>query len=143
MRKLTRVCSINAIFSWQLNADNILDHPGVIQLPGAPLHVSVSASENTSPKLIVAMDPGESPTKSLHVMALTASNGRLSVDTDSCFQDERLEADEAKVSGSDIRRLLYTVESLRKQTIGGEDEGAADAEASAEMEADEVPATDD
>lgn len=76
-------------------------------------------------------------------MALTASNGRLSVDTDSCFQDERLEADEAKVSGSDIRRLLYTVESLRKQTIGGEDEGAADAEASAEMEADEVPATDD
>ncbi|KAM4054859.1 tRNA (guanine-N(7)-)-methyltransferase non-catalytic subunit trm82 [Hirsutella rhossiliensis] len=134
---------IKAIFSWQLTDHNTLNRPGVIQLPAAPLHLFISASENAPPKLIVAMDPGESSVKSLHAMILTASNGRLSVDTESSFRDEGLEADEADASESEIRRLLYTVESLRKQTSGGEDEGAADAEVGAEMEADEAPAADD
>ncbi|PHH86495.1 hypothetical protein CDD83_10134 [Cordyceps sp. RAO-2017] len=71
------------------------------------------------------MDPGRAPAgTSLQALSLAVSDGRLVVDAvSSPFQDEALAADEADVPESEIRRLLYTVENLRKQTGGGEDDG--------------------
>lgn len=120
--------SVKAIISWQLTADDTLSHPSVMELPANPLHLSVSGPDpgTAPPKLIVAMDPGQTGARSLYATALAISDGRLAADADSSFQDEALEACEVDASESEVRRLLYTIKNLRKQTGGGGDgtEGA-------------------
>lgn len=121
--------SIKAIFTWKLNEDNVLTYPGIIQLPGKPLHLAISFVEGTPPTVIAAIDPEESTeAKSLHRFVLTASGGRLAVETESRIQDEPLESDEPDIAPSVVRSLLYGVESLRKQPVGETDLAAAEEE---------------
>lgn len=87
------------------------------------------------------MDPGQTSIHGLHALALTESGGRLSVDTETYFRDEGLQTDDLDASESEIRRLLYTVESLRKQPAAAEDGPAADA--GTDMASDENPAAHD
>lgn len=129
-------CSVSAIFSWQLTDENVLNHPGVIQLPGKPVHLAIApASADSPPRLIVALHLGEpTPTQSLHAFTLTMNDGRLAVDTDSHIKDEPLEVDEMDVSEEEIRRLLFTVENLRKQPTS-----AHEAEAEMDTEVGDAP----
>ncbi|GJN68669.1 tRNA methyltransferase [Purpureocillium lilacinum] len=133
---------IKAIFTWQLTPDNILNHPGVIQLPANPLQLAVANAEpnsNTLPKIIVAADPGQaSEAKSLQIFALAMSEGRLSVAKELPVHDDKLESSAAEASDKEIHNLLYTVENLRKQT-GGTDGEAGEDEPEADVEGD-IPA---
>ncbi|KAF4594784.1 hypothetical protein GQ602_000397 [Ophiocordyceps camponoti-floridani] len=128
---------IPAIFTWQLTKANTPTRPGAIQLAAAPLDLClVPGSEDDPPRLVVAVNPSSSPAgKSLQAFRLTVNDdGRLAVDSEFIFSDDRLEADELDATPAEIRQLLYTVESLRKQTAGGDDEGSADAKAEGEGE---------
>ncbi|KAI9166980.1 tRNA (guanine-N(7)-)-methyltransferase non-catalytic subunit trm82 [Paramyrothecium foliicola] len=123
---------IKAIFSWQLTPENTLNHPSIIQLPGNPLHLTLYKPSGAAPTIIAAVDPGEGvKAKSLHVFRLTQTEGRIAVDTDTTVRDDALEADEPEVTEDVVRSLLYTTESLRKQT----------SEAEAEVEEDEAQVT--
>ncbi|KJZ76711.1 hypothetical protein HIM_04047 [Hirsutella minnesotensis 3608] len=127
---------VPAIFTWQLTDDNALHHPSIIQLPANAMHLSVSLADEARPRLVVAMDPAQTSAKSLHGYSLTTDNSRLITDTETPFHDEEVEANEGDASEDEVRRLLYTVEHLRKKSDGGEDEptnGDAAAEAEAEM----------
>lgn len=104
-----------------------------------PLHLTPAHAENTPPRIIGAIDPGEEgQAKSLHVFSLVDSNGRLSVDQDVTVHDSAVEADELDVSAADVRRLLYNTESLRKYS-GETGEGAEGAEGEEGQEAEEDP----
>lgn len=125
--------SISAIFTWQLTEDNELKYPGIIQLPGNPLHLSVCPQKDDSspPTIIAALHVlEETQAKSLHVFQLVLSEGRLSVDTDKTVQDDAVEASEADVLDTEVRDLYYTVENLRKTTGSGD--GGQDDKAEAE-----------
>ncbi|UNI14514.1 tRNA (guanine-N(7)-)-methyltransferase non-catalytic subunit trm82 [Purpureocillium takamizusanense] len=135
---------IKAIFSWQLTPDNILNRPGVIQLPANPLQLAVAAPDadgNALPKIIVAADPGHtSGVKSLQMFALTMSEDRLAVAKELPLHDEQPESGVVEASEKEIHNLLYTIENLRKQS-GGTGGEAGEDEPEAEVDAG-VPATD-
>ncbi|KOS18876.1 tRNA (guanine-N(7)-)-methyltransferase non-catalytic subunit trm82 [Escovopsis weberi] len=108
---------IKAIFSWHLAPDNTLNRPGIIQIPGNPIHLTIAPSPAASgpPTLIAAIDPDkDTPARSLHVFALTIDDGRLAVGAESTVHDHALEVLEADISEDEVRQLLYTIESLRK-----------------------------
>jgi tRNA (guanine-N(7)-)-methyltransferase subunit TRM82 len=132
---------INAVFSWQVTEENTLNHPGIIQLPGKPLHLAIATAEGASPKIITAVDPGvDGKAKSLHVFTLLQNEGRIAVDQDVTVHDTSLEAEEMEVSEAEVRGLLYNTESLRKQSAEAEEaeEGVEPGEgAEAEAEAQE------
>ncbi|KAL7798064.1 hypothetical protein V8C37DRAFT_368553 [Trichoderma ceciliae] len=116
---------IKAIFSWKLNEDNELHCPGIIQLPGKPLSLTISPSDDAAPTVIVTIDPDvETKAQSLHAFRLTMAHGRLAVDVETCFKGEAVEANEPDISEEEVRSLLYTVESLRKVVTGGQEEEA-------------------
>lgn len=120
-------CSLNAVFSWRLTDDNLLNCPSLIQLPGKPLHIAASSAEGSASVLIVAIDADEeTPTKSLHMFSLVLNNGRLAVGVESSVQDDALEVDETPISKEEVRTLLYTLESLRKLSFGGPQGGDAE-----------------
>lgn len=118
--------SIKAIFAWQLTEDNQLNHPSAIQLPGNPLHLSISPSSSPSslPRIIVAIDPSAEPaaSKSLNMFTLTMNEGRLSTDQCSSVDDEALSATETEISPEEVRTLLYSIEQLRKQEMLDEED---------------------
>ncbi|KAK4078735.1 uncharacterized protein Triagg1_3066 [Trichoderma aggressivum f. europaeum] len=124
MTYILAICEdIKAIFSWKLNENNELHCPGIIQLPGKPLSLTISPSDDAAPTVIAAIEPdAETKAQSLHAFRLTMTNGRLAVDVESCFKDKEVEANEPEISQEDVRGLLYTVESLRKVVTGGPDE---------------------
>lgn len=125
-----RLCSIRAIFSWELTDDGDdtrLSHPVITQLPGNPLDVAVAAA--APPKVIVSVDPGEMfQARSLHVLSLTLNEHRLSVESDLTVRDDADADEELDVTEAEVRRLLYTVENLRKQPSEAEASGPADAD---------------
>ncbi|KAL7936303.1 hypothetical protein V8C35DRAFT_297463 [Trichoderma chlorosporum] len=124
MTYILAICEdIKAIFSWKLNENNELHCPGIIQLPGKPLSLTISPSNDAAPTVIAAIEPdAETKAQSLHAFRLTMTNGRLAVDVESSFKDKTVEAGEPEISEEDVRGLLYTVESLRKVVTGGPDE---------------------
>ncbi|KAJ4861024.1 hypothetical protein T069G_06012 [Trichoderma breve] len=124
MTYILAICEdIKAIFSWKLNENNELHCPGIIQLPGKPLSLTISPTDDAAPTVIAAIEPdAETKAQSLHAFRLTTTNGRLAVDVESCFKDKEVEAHEPEISEEDVRGLLYTVESLRKVVTGGPDE---------------------
>lgn len=127
--------SISAIFTWQITEDNELKYPGIIQLPGNPLDLSIcpQKEDSSTPTIITALHvPEETQAKSLHVFQLALSEGRLSVDTDKTVQDDDVEASEADVLESEIRDLYYTVENLRKTTGSGSDDAGQEEKPEAE-----------
>ncbi|KAM0450326.1 hypothetical protein ACHAPV_003994 [Trichoderma viride] len=118
---------IKAIFSWKLLENNELHCPGIIQLPGKPLSLTISPSsdDNAAPTIIAAIDPDvETKAQSLHAFRLTINHGRLAVDVETSFKDKAVEADESDISEEEVRSLLYTVESLRKVVTSAEFEEA-------------------
>ena len=123
---LTCINRIKAIFSWQLTGENVLNHPGVIQLPGNPLHVMpLPQGNNTPPRIAVALDTeGVPEIQSLNIFALTVNDKRLAVDTTSHLQEPKLDdVEEPEVSEKELRTMLYTTEVLRKQPNGDDGEG--------------------
>lgn len=75
----------------------------------------------------MALDPVPgSGAKCVHIFQLTSTEGRLSVDVESVLQDDQIETNEAEVSSDDIRSLLYTVETLRKQVAKPEEDDAVE-----------------
>ncbi|UKZ77410.1 hypothetical protein TrVFT333_005131 [Trichoderma virens FT-333] len=124
MTYILAICEdIKAIFSWKLHDNNELHCPGIIQLPGKPLSLTISPSNDAAPTVIAAIEPdADTKAQSLHAFRLTMTNGRLAVDVESSFKDKEVEANEPEISEEDVRGLLYTVESLRKVVTGGPDE---------------------
>ncbi|PTB65343.1 hypothetical protein BBK36DRAFT_55602 [Trichoderma citrinoviride] len=121
---------IKAIFSWNLNQSNELHYPGIIQLPGKPLSLTISPNDDNAspPTVIAAIDPdAETQAQSLHAFRLTMNNGRLAVDVETSFKDQEVEASEPELTEEDVRGLLYTVESLRKVVTGPDEEGGSEA----------------
>ncbi|KHN96304.1 tRNA methyltransferase [Metarhizium album ARSEF 1941] len=141
---LTRTISVQAIFTWQLTPDNQLKNPGIIQLPCNPLHIAVApASDETAPKLVVAMDPGQGvQAKSLHAYTLTRTENRLSSDVEIPIHGQSFDGPETQVSEAEIRNMFFVVENLRKQggEGGGDDGEDAGSDSVAEVRA-EVKAT--
>ncbi|PTB46863.1 uncharacterized protein TrAFT101_003699 [Trichoderma asperellum] len=117
---------IKAIFSWKLLENNELHCPGIIQLPGKPLSLAISPSnDDAAPTIIAAIDPdAETKAQSLHAFRLTINHGRLAVDVETSFKDKAVEANESDISEEEVRSLLYTVESLRKVVTNAEFEEA-------------------
>ncbi|KAL7927692.1 hypothetical protein ACQKWADRAFT_277536 [Trichoderma austrokoningii] len=120
---------VKAIFSWKLLANNELHCPGIIQLPGKPLSLTISPSNDdnaaAAPTIIAAIDPDlETKAQSLHAFRLTVNHGRLAVDVETSFKDKAVEANESDISEEEVRSLLYTVESLRKVVTNAEFEEA-------------------
>ncbi|KAM0252301.1 hypothetical protein ACHAQJ_007793 [Trichoderma viride] len=114
---------IKAIFSWKLHENNELHCPGIIQLPGKPLSLTISPSNDAAPTVIAAIDPDvETKAQSLHAFRLTINHGRLAVDVETSFKDKAVEANESDISEEEVRSLLYTVESLRKVVANAQDE---------------------
>ncbi|KAL6908467.1 hypothetical protein GGI43DRAFT_144623 [Trichoderma evansii] len=119
---------IKAIFSWKLLENNELHCPGIIQLPGKPLSLTISpSSDGAAPTVIAAIDPDvETKAQSLHAFRLTISHDRLAVDVETSFKDKEVEVNESDISEEEVRSLLYTVESLRKVVTSAEFEEAAE-----------------
>ncbi|QPH01344.1 hypothetical protein C2857_005543 [Epichloe festucae Fl1] len=134
--QLTYVLAIcedfKAIFTWQLIDGNQLKNPSIIQLPCNPLHITTTASpsspsDDSPPKLIVAMDPGRNTeARSLHEYTLTRSEGRLSSDVELILHGQTADDAEMQVSEKDILNMFYNVENLRKQQDGEEGEDGED-----------------
>ena len=123
-------CSVKAIFSWQLMDTNELKNPGIIQLPGNPLHIAATSGQDGVPRLVVAMDPAQNPeARSLHAYTLAVTENRLSSDVELPTHGDDLSGPDMQVLERELRPLLYTVENLRKQQSSGapEDAGAEDA----------------
>jgi len=121
--------------------DNNLKNPGIIQLPGNPLHISIgSNSDDTIPKLIVAMDPGQNAeVKSLHAYTLSRNEHRLSSDVEIPIHGQSSDSTEIQVSEAEIRNMFYGVENLRKQGGSADDAGSESVPEGA-LEADSSPA---
>lgn len=120
--------SIEAIFSWQLSNDGILSHPGVLPLPGNPLDLAVAgpSPQESTPRLAVAMDPRPNASStSLALFTLKLEAGALALDAQSPLRCDTLEAEEPEATADQVRDLLYTVEKLRKQTVGSDEVGAS------------------
>jgi len=130
--KLTYVLAIcegiKAIFSWQLTDENVLNHPGVTQLPGNPQSLAVEVSRDAAPKIVVALDPGSGVSaKSVHVFSLTLNEGRLSVDSITHVEEEAVDTPDLEMDAEEVGNLLYNIEHLRKQKeieSEGAEEGA-------------------
>ncbi|KAG5927451.1 hypothetical protein E4U42_002254 [Claviceps africana] len=112
---------IPAIFTWHLApAENHLKNPSIIQLPRNPLHITASSSpQGAPPKLIIAMDPGQTEVPSLHGYTLARTEGRLSSDLEVPL-GRAVDETDMQVSEKDVRDMFYGVENLRKQR-GAED----------------------
>ncbi|KAF4342788.1 tRNA (guanine-N(7)-)-methyltransferase subunit trm82 [Fusarium beomiforme] len=115
---------VPAIFSWQLAQDNILNHPGIIQLPGKPLDLSIQPANNgEAPKIIAALDPNiPTKAKSLAVYSLTMTDEKLATSTIASVNDEDIESTELDVDENIVRSLLYNTEPLRKQSTERDEE---------------------
>lgn len=129
---------IPAVFSWQLQDDNTLTKPGVIQLEGAPLDVTLVSTGQSSCAVAAALHlpkPLSSDVaQSLVVLHLTLSEGRLTVENTHTVNDVDGEATEVDVTEADVRSLFYTVEHLRKQQANAADDGESQDGASATAE---------
>ncbi len=114
--------------------ENTLKRPGLIQLPGNPLALSIVPKGESPPKIVAAIDPGAgaeaetqtSSSGSLNLFSLTMSDGRLAVDAASQAQEDAVNSPDLEVTAQEIRNLLYGAEHLRKQMGGGVGEGEAD-----------------
>ncbi|KAG5929070.1 hypothetical protein E4U53_002530 [Claviceps sorghi] len=118
---------IPAIFTWHLApTENHLKNPSIIQLPHNPLHITASPSpQDAPPKLIIAVDPGQTEVTSLHGYTLARTEGRLSSDVDVPLSRPMDETD-VQVSEKDVRDMFYGVENLRKQRGGGDGQDGED-----------------
>ncbi|CAM1506532.1 Fc.00g061730.m01.CDS01 [Cosmosporella sp. VM-42] len=116
---------IKAIFSWQLTPDNTLNHPSIIQLPGTPLSLSLSATDDLKPTIITAIDSSDPTTIPLvSIFSLTLNDEKLAIDSTNLLNVTTVDAEELDIPEKEIRTLLYTTENLRKQgTEQGEDAG--------------------
>ncbi|KAG6016347.1 hypothetical protein E4U43_003874 [Claviceps pusilla] len=132
-----------AIFTWHLPAnENRLQNPSIIQLPCNPLHITTTTTtaspspQDTLPRLIVAMDPGQNTeVRSLHEYTLACIGGRLSSDVQVPLYGQAVEdGPEIQLSEKDIRIMFYGVENLRKQRGGEDGEDGGDDGASAAIE---------
>lgn len=113
--------SISGIFTWKVAEDNNLNCPGIIQLPGKPLDLTIVPGDK--PTIAVALHtPEASEAKSVHVFELGVNDGRLCVDTEAVLQDGELDQPDLQATDDEIKTLFYTVEQLRKQSSGNEDE---------------------
>ncbi|KAH6897140.1 hypothetical protein B0T10DRAFT_176834 [Thelonectria olida] len=133
---------IQAIFSWQLAEDNVLNHPSVIQLPGKPLDVEViPATNERPPQVVTAVDVGEqTQVKSLAIYSLIMTDEKLAVGTTSFVSDGDLETEELDIPEKAVRGLLYTVENLRKQPTAEQDEEQGEEQGAPEQETPKVEA---
>lgn len=107
--------------------ENILNHPGVIQLPGNPQSLAVVQENGVSPKVVVALDPGsETPAMTINVFSLTMNENRLSVDTISHVEEDAVDTPDLEMGEKEIHNLLYNIEHLRKQKEVGQEEDTED-----------------
>lgn len=101
-----------AVFHWRLSSDGTLNHCKIISLPGNPLDLVVSTS--TEPKLVVAVDPSGAES-GLSLLAYTLTGGDAWLLATNAF-DELAGVDTTlELTPTQIKSLLYTVESLRKR----------------------------
>jgi hypothetical protein len=111
--------SVPAVFHWNLSPEGKLQHCKIIALPSNPLDIAISAT--TEPKLIVTVDPSGSES-SLSLIAYTLASGEAWLLPTNTFDESAPEGTVLDVSSEQIKKLLYTVESLRKRgaQAGGE-----------------------
>ncbi|KAK7226034.1 hypothetical protein V2G26_014037 [Clonostachys chloroleuca] len=126
--------NIKAIFAWELTDENTLSHPSIIQLPGNPLHLAFNLEDESSPKVVVTLDPGsEGAAPSLNIYSFQLSEGTLAIDTTSSVSESAAgESEDLVATETEVKALLYTVEHLRKKTGEPEEEGEKATEASTE-----------
>ena len=108
-QKLTRIPtpSVPALFRYELLADNQLEHRETTPLPGNPLDVEVV--DAPAFRLLLAVDPAEgSGGSSLIVLDKQEAGWRQS-------EVENLPAGtDMPISSSELQKILYSTESLRK-----------------------------
>jgi tRNA (guanine-N(7)-)-methyltransferase subunit TRM82 len=113
-----KVSSIPALFRYELLSDNTLHHRETIPLPGNPLDVEAidtpGAAAATTPRLLVALYPtgttegDNSASSSLIALDKSEAGWRQS-------KVENLPAGgEIEIGETELQKILYSTESLRK-----------------------------
>lgn len=106
--------SVPALFCYELHEDNTLRHRETIRVAGNPLDVEVmEASGGSSPRLLVAIDPGASAegkgSSSLVVLDKEGAAGWRQSSVDNLPA-----AGDMGITTEELQKILYTTESLRK-----------------------------
>lgn len=70
-------------------------------------------------RAIVALDPGEA-TEPVETLSLSLAGGAVTAESFK-LQDDEVTAAEADVSQAEVRKLLYSVEDLRKHDFDGDE----------------------
>ncbi|KKA30223.1 hypothetical protein TD95_004783 [Thielaviopsis punctulata] len=111
---------IAAVFQLTLEGTSLVS-PTVIPLPGGPLGISIQDASN----ITVSADGAG-------LVQLVSSNGTWEAKTNN-FEDAAVDSEAPDVTADECRKLLYTVESMRKKVaefLAGQ-EGEAEAETEA------------
>ncbi|PKS12027.1 hypothetical protein jhhlp_001323 [Lomentospora prolificans] len=103
---------VPAAFHWRLSPEGKLEHCKIVSLPGNPLDISVSTTPE--PKLIVAVDPSGAES-GISLLAYTLANGDAWLLPTNSFDESAEASTVLEVSPTQVKKLLYTVESLRKR----------------------------
>ena len=120
---MTNPRSVPAIFCFALTEQNCLAHSQTVLLPGNPLDLAPVCSSEAATRLILAIDPLD-PQTTRSLLAVDWDRNAWTVQPVFEFLDGELEGTEAELSLQDVRKLLYTTESLRKLAQDeGSDEG--------------------
>ncbi|CRK37272.1 hypothetical protein BN1723_004318 [Verticillium longisporum] len=111
---------VPAIIIFQTDAESIVKHHSLIPTSGNPLHIAhISGRDGVPARAIVALDPGEA-TEPVETLSLSLAGGAVTAESFK-LQDDEVTAAEAEVSQAEVRKLLYSVEDLRKHDFDGDE----------------------
>ncbi|KAK4128802.1 hypothetical protein N657DRAFT_608555 [Parathielavia appendiculata] len=101
---------VPALFQFELLEDNTLQHRETIPLPGNPLDMEAIETPGATPRLLVAVYPGEEGGSSLIPLDKEEAGWRLG-------RVENLPAGgDANIGDEELQKILYSTESLRKSS---------------------------
>ncbi|KAM0283601.1 hypothetical protein ACHAQH_002379 [Verticillium albo-atrum] len=110
---------VPAIIIFKTSAESIISFHGIIPTAGNPLNLAyINGIDGKVACALVTLDPGES-TEAVYTTKLSISGSIVTKETFK-LQDEEVTATEADVSPEEVRKLLYSIEDLRKHDFDGE-----------------------
>jgi tRNA (guanine-N(7)-)-methyltransferase subunit TRM82 len=115
---------VPAIFYLELTKQNCIIHSQTIILPGNPLDIAVVSRSGVIDKVIAAVDvtdPDADDSQTKGLVVLKWDNHALTVQPIFTFLDSALEDTDTGVSREEVMKLLYNVETLRKQGLEAEE----------------------
>lgn len=124
VRLINTLRRVPAVFVFRVAGDANLEFSQKVQLPGNPLDVTSGQDQSGPTSFIVSIMPSQDESESLILTFVPNEKGGW--DLAHRIATEHKPREEADLSREEVEKLLFNVESLRKQD--GEDAPGADAE---------------